>query len=220
MPSTTGRFLDRLARVPSGRNFFNQYAAGNKHNVIRRRNLQLYFGEVERFSPKTLLLGEAPGYQGSRLTGVPFMSEDILLSGVQPLSMFGQKKGYRKTKEFTRVHKEPTATIVWSTLAQFRFVPLLWSAFPFHPFQPGRVQSNRAPNQREVELGKDFFQELMDIFRIKNVVAVGNVAHQTLAAVGMETVKLRHPSHGGKTEFVRGLARLRQQSKGAYSRSG
>jgi uracil-DNA glycosylase len=208
MKQKISRLVDRLSRLPATPNSFNPYALGNPHNAIRRQNVQLYFSEIAQSKPTILLLGEAPGYQGSRLTGVPFCSEDILLSGVTALGMFGQHKGYRKTTEYEKVHKEPSATIVWSTLANFSFRPLIWSSFPFHPHQPGKPRSNRAPSRTEVELGRAVFQELVDIFGIKRIVAVGNVAHQSLADSGIVADKIRHPSHGGKNEFVSGIAKL------------
>lgn len=204
------RFINRLANLPATPNAFNPWGRADSHNAIRRKNLELYFLEVAERKPKYLLLGEAPGYQGCRLSGIPFMSEDIVLRGIPELDMFGRAKGYRKTTEFERIHKEPSATIVWSAFSQHSFVPLLWASFPFHPHQPGHPRSNRAPTKTEVELGQKIFQELAEIFRIKTIVAVGNVAHQSLSAIGISADKIRHPSHGGKNDFVRGIQRLKK----------
>jgi hypothetical protein len=37
---------------------------------------------------------------------------------------------------------------------------------------------------------------------------VGRVAQQALAAVGVQDTYIRHPSHGGKREFLLGIAAL------------
>lgn len=203
-------FVDSLADIetPAACNF---YSNGNPANATRRQNLKLYLQEVAKRKPSILLLGEAPGYQGSRMSGVPFTSEHIMLTGVDGLEMLGAWKGYQKTDESGKIHKEPTATIMWEVLNGLQFAPLLWAAFPFHPHQPGEPLTNRVPTKPEVELGKDIFQQLMSIFGIRHVVAVGNVAHNSLAQVGIDTIKVRHPSHGGKNQFKSQLTDFVQQ---------
>ncbi len=207
-------FIEELGQIElSGA--FNQYGRG-AHNATRRQNLLLYFMEMAERSPKVLLLGEAPGYQGMRLTGIPFTSEHQMLAGIEHFDLMGESKGYRKTAEFEKVYKEPTGTIMWSTLSELNFLPLLWGTFPFHPYKPGNPLSNRAPAAKEVGLGIDIFQRLMELFAIEKVIAVGNVAAATLANVGIEAPKVRHPSHGGKLEFETGLRSFlgfKQQSK-------
>ena len=49
---------------------------------------------------------------------------------------------------------------------------------------------------------------LAELFQIGTIVAVGNVAHRSLLRSGQEVPKVRHPSHGGRSGFKRGLAEL------------
>jgi len=122
-----------------------------------------------------LVVGEAPGYRGTRVSGIPLTSERQV-TGEGPA--------------------EATATIVHRALAELgceREV-LLWNAVPTHP---GDERSNRTPTRGEIEAGLPFAQELA---RGRRVVAVGRVAH---AAFGGTYV--RHPSHGGAAAFRRGL---------------
>jgi uracil-DNA glycosylase len=201
-------FIASLAEIPSAETAFNPWNAATDEDGIRRTNLTLYLQDLFDRKTKILLLGEAPGYQGCRLTGIPFTSEHILLNGVPSLDMFGEEKGYRRSRTGDRLKKEPSGTIVWQTLTQFDFLPLLWPAFPFHPHKPGNPQSNRPPTAVEVTFGRPIWQQIVEVMGIEQIVAIGNVAHRSLAAAGIDAIKIRHPSQGGKNDFVAGICRL------------
>ena len=144
---------------------------------MRRARLGAYL-EARADAP-LLLVGEAPGYRGARISGIPFTSERQL-TGSRPA--------------------EATATIVHRVLAELGLAGqvLLWNVVPTHP---GSATSNRSPTAAEVAAGLPFAQALADGRR---VVAVGRIA---AAALGAEYV--RHPSHGGLAEFREGLLRFR-----------
>ncbi len=128
-----------------------------------------------------MLVGEAAGYRGARVSGIPFTSERQL-TGSGPA--------------------EATATIVHRVLAELGIENevLLWNVVPTHPHEPGRPSTNRRPTRAEVELGVRFLEGVAGSRRL---VPVGRVAH---AVVG--GVYLRHPSHGGAAAFRDGLGRL------------
>ena len=202
-------FIANLARTRSTDSSFNMYSGDSAANTVRRNNLLLYFQQMEERKPEVLLVGEAPGYQGTRQTGVGFCSEYIILNGIPEIGLFGKQRGYRKTDEFKdKVWKEPSATIVWGTLAKVKKLPLIWASFPFHPHQPGNALSNRTPTKLEVKTGQPTLQEIIKIFKIKTVVAVGGIADWTLTDLGIVHTRVRHPSHGGKNEFTKGIAQL------------
>ena len=189
---------------------FNEYAPGDANNAIRRANLRLYLREMAAREPKTLLVMEAPGYRGCRLTGIPVTSRKVLLEGVPALRIFGAESGYRDVADagFERVSGEQSATIVWGALAQLGALPMIWNTFPFHPHQAGRPLSNRKPRRAETEIGAVFLERVLSLWRFRQVAAVGNVAYQTLGDLGAPCRKLRHPAHGGKNDFVAGLSAL------------
>jgi uracil-DNA glycosylase len=149
---------------------FNQYAA-SRH---LRRRLHEYLDR--RGEAPVLLVGEAPGYRGTRVSGIPFTSERQL-SGAGPA--------------------EATATIVHRVLAELDLdhAVLLWNVVPTHP---GTETSNRPPTRVEIEAGLGFARRLA---RRRHVIAVGRVAERALGAPGV-----RHPSHGGAAAFRIGLA--------------
>lgn len=202
-------FIEELARArlndATSTPSFNQYSHNGNANSIRRNNLRLYLEQMAPRGPEALLVGEAPSYQGCRLTGIPFVSEYILLNGLVEIGLFGESRGYRKTAEFERIRKEQSATIVWETLRGRESVPLLWNAFPFHPFKAGNGQSNRTPTSAELRAGERSLAGIIRLFNIKLVVALGNKADATLTNMGIAHTKVRHPAQGGKNDFVKGI---------------
>ncbi len=202
--------IDALSGAQPSQTVFNQYAPGDPNNATRRANLQRYLLDMKARESRTLLLMEAPGYRGCRVTGLPVTSRKIMLEGVASLRIFGRENGYRDAHDpgFERVQGEQSATIVWKTLAELDALPLIWNAFPFHPHIAGQPRSNRKPLKAELEVGAAFLRRVLEIWSIERAIAVGNVAHGALAAQGWQCPKARHPAHGGRNAFVAGLRQL------------
>jgi len=199
-------FVEELAGTTAGPNSENfLHGPGN---AGRRRNLQLYLEEMLERRPKVLLLGEAPGYRGMTVTGVPFTNTAMLESRSNAFGLFGPGKGYSSPVGTALVAAEPTATVMWQVLAELNFLPLLWSAYPLHPHLPDRPLSNRTPTAAEISAGQPVWSALAELFRVQTVVAVGNVAYRSVLACGRQAAKVRHPAHGGKAKFRLGLQEL------------
>jgi uracil-DNA glycosylase len=181
-------------------------------NAVRRRNLRLYLTQMTEIDPRMLLVGEAVSYRGGRLTGIAFVSETVMLAGMSTRSgrVLGAENGFRKATAGPQLSTEASATMVWGTIREIAPLPLLWNAFPFHPFNEGNPLSNRAPSAAELLVGERFIARLMRLFDFRQVVAIGNSASLSMQRMGIEHTKVRHPSQGGKNLFVEGMARLSQ----------
>jgi uracil-DNA glycosylase family 4 len=161
-------FVERLAAARIGETF-NQYAGSG----LRRERLRAHL--AGRAEADAVLVGEAAGYRGARLSGVAFTSERQL-TGAGPA--------------------EATATVVHRVLAELGLEEsvLLWNVVPTHP---GTETANRRPTRAEVEAARPF---LAEVTRGRRVIAVGR-----LAAAVLEAPYVRHPSHGGAGAFSEGL---------------
>jgi hypothetical protein len=167
-------FVEELAAAEIGATF-NFYRDGGRAVMLRGR-LAAYLDA--RAAATLLLVGEAPGYRGARVSGVPFTSERQL-TGAGPA--------------------EATATIVRTVLADLGLEDetLCWNAVPTHP---GTETSNRRPTHAEIQAGRPFLHRLS---KGRRVLAVGRVA-----AAATDAPYVRHPSHGGAEEFRAGLLRF------------
>lgn len=200
-------FVTQLRQAKPPADCINPWRGRSAVVKMRQANLKLYLDEMAEKKPPVLLVGEAPGYRGCGRTGVPFTSERILAEGAAGL--FGGQASY-KISESRPPISEASATIVWGVLAQFpQNLPLIWNAFPFHPHKPGLVTSNRPPKVSELSLGALFLRKLLNLFpSVQTVVAVGNRADDCLNRMGVDHLKIRHPSHGGKQDFTAGLTQI------------
>lgn len=194
-------FVETLARTEATPHSVNPWDYTRGENAIRRANLKTYLEIILASQPKVLLVGEAPGYRGTRRTGVPFSAEKIVLT--HPF--------FTARTEFTIEHTdapiaESSASVVWKTMDELKFYPLIWASFPFHPHEPGNDLTNRAPTKDELTLGQTFLRQLIRLSDIKTVVAVGRAAERTLMQMDIPiAAHIRHPSHGGATQFKEGL---------------
>ena len=203
-------FVEELATMDITPNVYNQYSYECQENSIRRENLLIYLQQMYKLNPQIILIGEAPGYRGCRLTGVPFTSEHLLMNNIGSLELFGKEKGYRLAIEKDKLLKEATATMIWNTLLEYEIMALAWNAFPFHPHKKGNGESNRTPLKKELLIGEKPLLQMIEMFKIKRIVAVGNKAEENLNKLGISCNKVRHPAQGGKNDFVEGIRKIKE----------
>src|SRR5207247_6191482 len=143
--------IDRLtaARIGQTTNFYRDGAGA----AVRRERLAAYL-EARSEAP-LLLVGEAPGYRGARISGLPFTSERQLTG---------------------RGPAESTATIVQRVLAELELDALCWNVVPTHP---GSETSNRRPTWPEILASRPFLDELAENRRL---IAVGRLAARVTEA--------------------------------------
>lgn len=213
-PTALSRFM-RLLCVECTADVFNpwtdrdpRYDAALNGPEARRERLRAHLSA----EPALILIGEASGYQGCHVSGIPFTSERLLMAGAVPrVSCGGQRLSTRHVP-----WSEPSATVVWGALHALGVAAttVLWNAFPWHPHRTGNLQSNRTPTRLERAQGLPALAALLRASPDAGVLAVGRHAQLALLEIGSGTVSinggaavaaLRHPSMGGARLFCAGL---------------
>lgn len=192
--------LDSLQARLSSPTVSNQY-----QNKKILNNLKLFLMYLSENRHNVLLLGEAPGYKGGRITGIPFTSGAVIRQARhRAFQAIGDKLC------FETIEAEATASVFWEFFGDSIPVPILWNAFPFHPHIPHKPQTNRKPSRLEIEEGKKYLEILVEIFRPKELYAVGRTAQRLISALlpGHEVRYIRHPARGGKQAFFRGIKEI------------
>jgi uracil-DNA glycosylase len=174
----------------------------NKYYLQRRKNLKAHLSCPD---PLCILVGEAAGFRGARFTGVPFTSEKLLVD--QAIPRVEHPKGERITTRHIP-WKEPSATIVWEELNKLNVADrtILFNAVPWHPEGKDGPLSNRAPNADEKKAGQDCLSLFFELFQDipVPVMALGNIASESLNRLSIYHTKIRHPANGGATLFCAG----------------
>jgi uracil-DNA glycosylase len=208
MPAGNEQFPRRFVRLLqhfAAAQVFNPWAERNaddlSHNgpAARSRRLRAHLS----ITPALVLVGEAPGYQGCRVTGIPFTSERLVIAGMIPRIVTDQLRLSTRAKPWS----EPSATILWSALHELHVAErtVLWNVFPWHPHRARDPLSNRTPTRAECAQGLSILDVLLSSMAGARVFAVGRHAQRALRELGREAVMLRHPSQGGATQFRRAL---------------
>ena len=156
-------------------------------------------------NPRWILIGEAPGYQGCKVSGIPFTSERLLREGAIPRI---DLKGAAPQHADASLERTLGDDCVGHTpRARYRR--------SHHPVErlslapPQARQSALQPNTHagERESGRPVLLALLKAFPNARLFALGRQAEHTLAALGISATPLRHPAMGGATKFRAGLRR-------------
>jgi hypothetical protein len=197
--------LDRLLHTlqqPSPPHTFNpwrdvdpQTDLGRSAPTERVARLAAHFSIRARI----VLIGEAAGYQGCKVSGIPFTSERLVLEGKIPRVTASTARLSSRPRPWS----EPSATTVWGTLHELGIAEhtVLWNAFAWHPHQTNDPHTNRTPTPTERTAALPILIAALALFPRAQVFAVGRQAQFALEQLNILATPLRHPSMGGATRF-------------------
>lgn len=192
--------LYHLSHRDSSDRVFNPY----KERYILN-NLKAYFSYHLTHKSKVLMVGEAPGHKGCRWTGIPFTSGDIIIN-----SQMGIFKEIGHEITLYQIEKENTAATVWEIMNTLDTQPVFWNAFQFHPHGIGAISGNRKPDALEIREGSVYLKQVYELFKPKKLCSIGRVGELILKRLfpDKEITYIRHPSYGGKEDFLKGVKQL------------
>ena len=230
MKNNLSNFIEALQTYSSSEDVFNPWRDYDELYDISPDAPAIRLKQAEQFlesrvpNAKYLLIAEAVGYQGARFTGVPLISERILLGNhksIKPGEILknicgmrtsnpnnNQLKSSQKLLGFT----EPTATIIWKEILESNVSPfevMTWNMFPFHPFDLCKGPlSNRTPTTAELEVGIIYSEMLLKLCPKATVIAIGGHSGRTLTNFGIKNIHVPHPANGGAVRFRNAIRNL------------
>jgi uracil-DNA glycosylase len=196
-------FQQHLFPLPSSEVLLNPYSYAHPDTdqtgaaVSRQTNLLNYLSHFQE-KPRILIVGEAPGPWGCRFSGVPFTSERQLANGELPFPG-------RPTSTLNPPAAERSATIFWETLKLHHDQFLVWNSLPLLPHAPNDPTRLRPPKKSELIEYQHILETVISLLQPEVLLAVGRRAQQALKLLNRPCQYLRHPSHGGKSEFLKVL---------------
>ena len=180
---------------------FNPYVSRTAYDLddapeIRLSNLLQYLsGYLD--STATLILAEAPGPWGCRLTGIPITAEYELARSDFPV------RGKKCTTGSPR--KEYSSGIFWRVMVSHSEKFLVWNAVPFHPHRKGNLDSIRTPSNAELAECAAITDVVLSAFNPSRTLALGRRPEKQLSDLGILSTYIRHPSQGGARMFEEGM---------------
>ena len=197
------QFLDVLRKL-SFENTFNPYSnrcAVHDLDDAPERRLELLHSLLEVAIVRkidSIWIGRDLGYRGGRRTGLA-LTDDVHICEYAArwgLSVQRPTKG--------DIAAERTAAVIWSVLSQVKVSVFLWNVFPLHPHEPNNPFSNRSHNSIERRTGEKLLSQLILLLKPHRLIAIGNDAARTVRRLSdnQEVIQVRHPSYGGKSQFL------------------
>lgn len=171
---------------------------------IRASVLSALIESASRESVDAIWIGRDLGYRGGRRTGLA-LTDDV------HIVKHSERWGISAKQPTTgAIVAERTAAVIWRMLDQIDAKIFLWNVFPLHPHESGEPFTNRQHNARERKAGEEVLQALVALLNPSRIVAIGNdaaaAADRVLSATPV--VRVRHPSYGGQTQFIRQISEL------------
>ena len=209
-------FVDSLAKADTP----DDQSVNIYKNVVRCANLIRWLSTFDDTSQSVVFVGEAPGRDGGAITGIPFVSPDVMKSSQDCWGVFGTCTSFEVPDNEVPNQRERTATRFWKHVPScFSAIPrpLTWNIYPFWPFAVGKNnrRSNRAPTKHEAEFGSEWLVRVVAMYPKAQVVAVGVKARDTLESIGISAPLVPHPSRGSDEKLIASLERVAEMLRRA-----
>ena len=171
--------------------------------MIRSETLRAMIASAQSQGVQDMWVGRDLGYKGGRRTGLAFTDD-------ASLSLHCERWGIPVIRPTQGWVTEISASAIWEALDAIQANIFLWNVFPLHPHNESNPFSNRAHCPGERKAGKRLLSDLIATLRPQRLIAIGNDGYSAVSELrtSLEVHKVRHPSYGGKPEFLSRLRKL------------
>lgn len=164
-------------------------------NIIRQENLLKFL--YDRLFAEVIFVGEAPGYNGCRFSGVPFYDE-------YRLSLLSSD--YKQSSISKNLKKERTSSIVYNNFNLWKnnLYWVAWNIFPFHPYKNGYKTRNRHPDSFEIIETIELLYSFLQIYKNSKIYAIGRISEYYINNIYKHNKKVEyipHPSWYGAKNY-------------------
>lgn len=207
---TAEAIVEAIRRIPEREDLFNHYEKFEPAREyadaprLRRQNLIAYLRRFVEKPPSDIWIADAPSRYGARWSGVPFTHQDKLpdmnnlLGIVEPFAIPAHTP---ETKE------SGTSAAIWKLLSEP--IPLLWNTVMLHPYKVdnGKIR-NRETTRGDQDQCRGSLELIMQTFRPKRVIAIGEAAETALGRMGIRTHRVHHPARNKHDRFWADMRKL------------
>ena len=185
----------------------------------RCSNLTRWLETFEDSPRSAIFVGEAPGRDGGAVTGIPFVSPNVIKSSNDHWGIFGPGCSYQIPEGAVATQRERTATRFWKHVPPYFDGlprPLTWNIYPFWPFElNARGKTiNRGLTREEIQHGSRWLRRLIAMNSCAQPVAVGVKARETLKSMGVEAPMIPHTSRGSDAILIGSLEKVASMLRG------
>ena len=156
--------------------------------------------------PDFILCGEAPSHRECRHSGIAFTSECQLLDGRIPrISKVNRDSPAGPIPISNALPRSSGMNCISWALRSARFCGTHFKCILINWGTHNQIERQSLPS---LNLARPALRMLVDEFPSARVVAVGRKAERLLKSDGHSRNVVRHPAHGGATDFAQELKRL------------
>ena len=211
--------IDEFVASLAGADITESRSTNIYQNEVRCNNLRRWLNTFDPSSRTALFIGEAPGKYGGAITGIPFVSPNVITASTDHWGAFRPSLGYKIPEGEDVTQRERTATRFWKHVPDHLVGlprPLTWNIYPFWPFEvtDGGETLNRAPTNEDIKYGSPWLRQIVEMHPKSYVVAVGIKAFETLRSMGICASLMPHPSRGSDAKLIRSIGEVARMLRG------
>ncbi|MDC0449155.1 hypothetical protein OAL67_00945 [bacterium] len=199
-------FVQKLARTQTGDTLFNPYnqlLPGIDDKTapgVRQQNLRLYLKSHDNLNTKTLWVFGNSNQSEARRSGIPLVGSTTFKTAEDVLDT--TRRFEKATKSGSTGHSTTISSVLWNVAQELDINPLIWPILPFYPHKKEKPLSTRRLTKDEILEHKYFLSKIIEMYKPKNILAIGKEAEEALELLGIKAKFANHPKRG-KEKFKR-----------------